>query len=199
MSALRKPRRFTEGEYLVIENAASYKSEFYDGEIFAMAGAGPEHNAVNENLSGEVYARLKGGRCRSYSRDQRVKVAGAKLYTYPDLVIVCGPREYDRLDPNSLVNPVVVFEVLSPSTAEYDRGAKLGMYQKLPSVREIVLVSQDVPLVQVYARQPGDVWTLATFDDPAGDFALSAVPVRVPLADVYRDVEFGPATASDRP
>ncbi len=192
MSALRKFRRFSEAEYLLIENASPHKSEFYDGEMFAMAGAAPDHNSVNENLTLEIGGRLKGGRCRTYSRDQRVRVSATGLYTYPDLLIVCGKREYDRTDPKSLVNPVVLFEVLSPSTAEYDRGTKFGHYQKLPSVQEIVFVSQDVPLVQVYARQPNDTWSLTTFDDLAGDFALRSVPIRVPMGDVYRDVEFQP-------
>lgn len=183
-------------EYLAIEEKAETKCEFYDGEMFAMTGASPPHNIVKDNLVVEVGSRLKGGSYRTMSSDQRVHIPRTGLYTYPDLVIVCGRPEYDPADPNTLVNPVVVVEVLSPSTEGYDRGAKVRQYQKLASVREIVLVSQTQPLVQVFARQADGRWLLTTFDDLSGEFALTSVPVAVPLADVYRDVEWPDGSAA---
>ncbi|MFO0811351.1 MAG: Uma2 family endonuclease [Gemmataceae bacterium] len=199
MSAIPKPRKLTVAEYLAIEAKAETKSEFYDGEMFAMAGASPPHNFIKENLSVEVGSRLRGSRCRTLSGDQRVMIPRTGLYTYPDLVIVCGRPEFDPADPNTLINPVVVVEILSPSTERYDRGAKFRQYQKLASVGEIVLVSQDQPLVQVFARQPDGRWLLTTFDDPSGEFSLTSVPVAVPLADVYRDVEWPDAPADNPP
>ncbi len=196
MSGIPKPRKLTVAEYLVIEAAAEIKSEFYDGEMFAMTGANPPHNIVKDNLVGELHARLKGESCRTMSSDQRVMIPRTGLYTYPDIVIVCGRPEYDPADANTLVNPVVVVEILSPSTEGYDRGAKFRHYQKLASIREIVLVSQTQPLVQVFARQADGRWLLTTCDDLAGEFALTSVPVAVPLADVYRDVEWPEDTAA---
>src|SRR3954447_2113210 len=117
-SALK--RRLTPAEYLVIERAAEKKSEFFNGEMVAMAGASREHNAINENLVGELFARLKGGSCRTFSRDQRLFVKATGLYTYPDIVIVCGPGEYDQADRDSLTNPVAIIEITSPSTEHYD-------------------------------------------------------------------------------
>jgi Uma2 family endonuclease len=190
MTAQPKPRRLTEAEYLSIEREAEVRSEFYAGEMFAMAGGSPAHNTIKENLVGELHGRLKGGPCRSFSSDQRVKVAPTGPYTYPDILLVCGPVQYDPADGNTLTNPQVLIEVLSPGTAEYDRGTKFRHYQKLESVQEIVLVSQDRPKLERFVRQSDDTWVLATFDDPAGSFSLATVPVTIPLTDVYRDVTF---------
>jgi Uma2 family endonuclease len=192
MAAAPKPRKLTVAEYLAVENAAERKSEFYDGEMFLMAGASPEHNLIKENLSGELHARLKGGRCRAVSGDQRVLIGPTGLYTYPDVVIYCGPPEYAADDRNTLTNPAVVIEILSPTTERYDRGAKFRQYQRQPTIREIAFVAQDAPAVEVFARQPDGRWLLSTFDDPAGEFRLETVPVAVPLAEVYRDVTFPP-------
>jgi Uma2 family endonuclease len=190
MTAVPK-RKMTVAEYLAFERTAERKHEFYDGEIFDMAGASRQHNEIKENLIGELFGRLKGGSCRTYSSDQRVTVPSTGLYTYPDLVIVCGPPKFAPEDADTLVNPQVVIEILSDSTEKYDRGDKFQQYQKLPSVQEYVLVSQNQVLVERYARQPDGTWVPTTFDDPAGEFALATVPVRVPLADVYRGVELG--------
>ena len=107
MSAVPK-RKLTEAEYLAIERAAEFKSEFYNGEMFAMAGASREHNRVKENLVIELGARLKGGPCQTYSSDQRVVVGATGLYTYPDIVILCGPGAYDPADRDTLTNPTAI-------------------------------------------------------------------------------------------
>jgi Uma2 family endonuclease len=189
--------KLTEAEYLAIENAAEFKSEFYDGVMYPlhwdgvtnMAGATPGHNTVKENLIGELFVRLKGGPCRTFSSDQRVRLTATGMYAYPDIVIVCGPPEYAAADRNTLTNPQVVIEVLSPGTEGYDRGFKFAQYRRQSTVREYVLVAQDRPLVERYVRQPDGNWLLTAFDDPAGAFALATVEARVPLADVYRGVE----------
>jgi len=197
MSAVPK-RKLTEAEYLVVERAAEFKSEFYDGEMFplqgpggpqGMAGASRQHCDLVSNLHFEIASRLRGTPCRTAVGDQRVRVDRTRIYTYPDLLIACGPRAFAPDDPDTLLNPQVVIEVLSPSTESYDRGGKFAHYQRLPSVREYVLVSQDRIRVERFVRQPDETWVLTTFDDPAGEFVLATVPVRVPLTDVYRDVE----------
>ena len=191
MSAVPKTK-LTAAEYLAIEKAAEFKSEFYDGEMFAMSGASREHNRVKENLIGEMFMRLKDGPCETYSSDQRVAVNRTGLYTYPDIVILCGPGEFDPADRDTLINPTAIVEVLSPSTERYDRGMKFRHYQQIPSLREYVLVSQDEMVVERFARRPDGTWVLTTFADPDGEFGLESAPVRVPLADVYRGVELPP-------
>ncbi len=189
MTAVPK-KKLTEAEYLAIERAAEFKSEFYNGEMFAMAGASRQHNELKENLIGELFNRLKGGPCRTYSADQRVKVERTGLYTYPDLLIVCGSPEFELTDGIvTLRNPEVVIEIMSKSTEHYDRGKKFGHYRQLPSLREYVLVAEDQPHIERYVRQTDGSWLLTVFDGPAGEFPFVTVTATIPLADVYRGVE----------
>ena len=188
MSTFMK-KKLTEAEYLAIERAAEFKSEFCNGEMVAMPSASRQHNEIKENLIHEIGIRLKGGPCRTYSADQRVKIDRTGLYTYPDLLIVCGRAEFDPDHRDILYNPQVIIEILSKSTESYDRGLKFLHYRRLTSLREYVLVSQEQKLVERFVRQTDETWVLTTFDNSDGEFALSTVPVRVPLADVYRGVE----------
>jgi len=201
VSAAPKPK-LTVAEYLAIERAAEFKSEFYDGVMYplhhpdgpvGMAGASREHNRVKENLIGELFARFKGGPCLTFSSDQRVRLTASGMFAYPDIAVVCDPPEFATNDRDTLTNPRVIVEVLSPSTEKYDRGFKFAQYRQQASIREYVLVSQDEPLIERYVRQPDGTWVLTVFADPAGEFALSSAPARVPLADIYRGVEFPPA------
>lgn len=191
MSAVPKPK-LTAAQYLEIERRAEFKSEFFQGEMFAMAGASREHNVVKSNLDGELYGRLKGGPCRPLSGDQRVAVPRTGLYTYPDIVIVCGRPEYDPEDRDTLTNPQVIIEVLSSSTEAYDRGRKFSNYQRLESLREYVLVSQDRIHVDRFVRQTDGDWLLTAFSDPNADFALATVEARIPMRDIYAGVEPAP-------
>lgn len=198
MSAASQPKKLTAAEYLAIERAADFKSEFYDGVMYplhrdgptGMAGASRPHNEVNENLSVELGGRLKGTGCRTYSRDQRVRVGPGGLYAYPDVVIVCGAGEFAADDPDTLVNPRVIIEVPSDTTERYDRRFKFRQYQRIPSFQEYVLVAQDEPAVERYVRQPDGSWNLTTFVGLDTELALATVPARVPLADVYAGVTF---------
>ena len=191
MSAVPK-RKLTAAEYLALERAANFKSEFFNGEMFAMAGASREHNRVKENLVIEIGARLKGGRCQSYSSDQRVLIPQTELYAYPDIVIVCGEPEYATHDRDTLINPRVIIEVLSPSTENYDRRLKFQHYEQIASFQEYVLVAQDQPHVERYVRQPDGTWQFRAFANLADTFALATVSAEVPMADVYRGVTFPP-------
>lgn len=191
MSAMPKPK-LTPREYLAIERAAEFKSEFYDGEMYAMAGATRKHNGIKENLIVEIGTRLRGSPCRSYSSDQRVSIPGTGSYCYPDIVILCGPGTEDPLDEDTLVNPTAIVEVLSPSTERFDRGGKFRRYREIASLREYVLVSQEEPVIERFARRDGGQWMLSTFAGPEAAFEMVCVPVRIPLADVYRGIEFPP-------
>lgn len=196
MSAIPK-KKLTAAEYLAIENAAEFKSEFYDGVMYplhgdgitAMDGANPHHNRIKENLIGELFGLFGDGPCQSYSSDQRVRLTDTGMYAYPDIVVVCDPPEFLPEDPNTLANPRIVIEVLSPSTERYDRGFKFAQYRQQRSLREVIFVAQDEMRIERYVRQQDGTWVVTDFLDPAGEFTLGTVPARIPLARVYRGVE----------
>ena len=195
MSAVPKPRKLTEAEYLRIERAAPTKSEFYAGEMFAMSGARYPHNRAKENLVIELGSRFRGGACQTLSSDMRVKVTASGLYCYPDVVVVCGEPEFEDEEGDTLLNPRVVIEVLSKSTDRYDRTTKFDHYQRVPAVQEYVLVSQDEPLVERYVRQADGAWGRVAFAGLDAELAFASVPAAVPLRDVYAGVTFPPPPA----
>jgi Uma2 family endonuclease len=191
MTAMPKTKLTVE-QYLALERRAKFKSEYYAGEMFAMAGASVEHNRVSKNLAVELGGRLKGGPCELFIGDLRVRVQRTGLYCYPDLMIVCGEPQFADEDKDTLVNPRVVFEVLSPSTERYDRTTKFQHYKQLPSVQEYVLVAQDRAWCERFVRQPDGAWAQVAFDGLDATLELATVPVAVPLADVYAGVTFPP-------
>ena len=188
MGVIPKPR-LTPAEYLQAERQADHKNEFFRGEVFAMAGGSREHNRIKDNLVGELYSRLKGGSCQTFSSDQRVLVEANGLYTYPDVLIVCGDPTYDPADRDTLTNPIAIIEVLSPSTERYDRGAKFRAYQQIPSLIEYILVAQDEAVCERFARQGDGSWALVSFVGRDAVLSFTSIPARIPLADVYSGVE----------
>ena len=191
MSASPKPY-LTPAEYLAIERAADHKSEYFNGEMFAMAGASYAHTRIVNNLIGELYVAFRGGPCYALPQDMRVKVSPTGLYTYPDVIVLCDPPELDDDKGDTLLNPKVLIEILSDSTENYDRGKKFHHYQRIESLREYVLVSQDEPLIERFVRQDDSSWTLTIVRGPDAEFALATVPARAPLAAVYHGVAFPP-------
>jgi len=198
MSAVPK-KKLTEAEYLAIERAAEFKSEFFDGVMYplqgpggplGMAGAKFDHNLIKENLSAELATRLRGGPCRSLSSDMRVRVSATGLHTYPDLLVFCGEPEFADDKRDTLLNPIIIIEVLSASTEKYDRGAKFRKYQKIPSLKEIVLVAQDEPLAERFVRQADESWALVATTGLDGTFAFHSIPVALPMAAIYDGVTF---------
>jgi len=183
------PRRLlTPQEYLAQERLADFRSEYYRGEVFAMAGASYEHTLIKDNVAGETRTLLKDGPCRVLTSDMRVKVVATGLYTYPDIVIVCEEPKFEDDVFDTLLNPTVLVEVLSDSTEKYDRGDKFAQYRRIPSLQEYVLAAQDQMRVERYVRQPDSTWVLTEFTDSAGTFEFGSVPVRIPLAEVYSGV-----------
>ncbi len=189
MTALPK-RKLTAEEYLVIERDAEFKSDFYDGVMYSMAGASIEHNRVKENLARELGNRLVDGPCECLSSDQRVLINRTGLYTYPDIVVVCDPIERSRNDANTIVNPRIIFEVLSPSTERYDRDVKLRHYGQIESLQEYILVSQHEPQIHRLVRQADGTWSLKVFHGIEETFSLTSLPIEIPLAKVYRNITF---------
>lgn len=175
---------YTFREYLAHEAASNVKHECLDGQIYAMAGGTPSHAALASAVSGQLYAQLRGGPCRIHSSDLRVRVLATGLATYPDVTVVSGPRELDPEDENTVINPTLVVEVLSPSTEEYDRGEKLEHYQRIPALRQVVLVSQALRRLDVWTRGEGDVWTHAEMPE-GGVAVLASIGGRLDVREVY--------------
>jgi len=180
----------TPEQYLEIERKAEFRSEYYQGEMFAMSGATITHTALVVNIAVDLAPQLRPGPCRVYTQDLRVQVSATGLYTYPDLVIAC--REYRLLDArqDTLLNPVVIIEVLSESTEAYDRGKKFGHYRTLESLQEYVLVAQDRVQVERFTRQPGEQWLLTAANRLEDTIALESVGCQLHLADIYEGVDW---------
>ena len=180
---------FTPEEYLARERKALDKSEYRDGRIYAMPGASREHNLIAVNVTGEFYIQLRTRSCEVYPSDMRVKVSAAGLYTYPDVIVVCDEPRFDDTHFDTLLNPTVLIEVLSPSTAAYDRGEKFASYQKLDSLCEYVLISQDRVRVEHYLRQ-GQTWDLTEFRSLDDVFSLVSIGCELSLQAIYAKVQF---------
>ncbi len=176
----------SEQEYLVRERAAQYKSEFRARRMVAMTGASRAHNLISLNVASELRTRLRERPCEVYVNDMRVKVRASGLYAYPDVVAVCGPPAFEDAQGDTLLNPTVLVEILSPSTKAYDRGEKLEQYLRLDSLREIVLMAQDVMSVQHWSRT-GGTWGLRDVD---AVLHLPSLDCSIPLREIYERVEF---------
>lgn len=181
--------KLTPAEYLAIERKAEFKSEYYAGEMFAMAGASRQHCRARDNLTGELHGQLKNSPCEQYSADMRVKVSATGLYTYPDIAIVCGGAEFEDKELDILLNPSAIIEVLSDSTEKYDRGTKFEHYQRISSLQEYVLVSQDRPRVERFVRQSDGSWNVTQISGLDATLEFTSVPAKIALADIYRGVE----------
>ncbi len=151
--------RYTFREYIAFEDASNVKHEFIDGEIYAMAGGTPEHAALSAAVIALLVSQLRDGRCRAFSSDLRVRVSATGLSTYPDATVVCGPLERDPEEKTVVTNPIVIVEVLSPSTEEFDRGEKLANYRQIASLRECVIVGQREQRIDVHRRSNDGAWT----------------------------------------
>ena len=188
MSAVPKPY-VTPAEYLALECRAEIRSEYYQGEIFAMSGASREHNLIGVNVAGELRQQLRNRDCEVYPSDMRVKVSPTGLYTYPDVVVVCGEPQFEDGELDTLLNPKVLFEILSPSTADYDRGGKFAQYRRLTSLAEYVLISQDRPLIEYYVRQPHDQWLLSERSSLTDTLVLPSIRCQLALSEIYLKVQ----------
>jgi Uma2 family endonuclease len=177
--------RYTYQDYLSHERASNTRHEFYDGEIYAMAGGTREHAAISANVTIALGVQLRGRGCQLHSSDLRVRVLETGLATYPDVTVVCGSPEYAADDRTTVTNPTLLVEVLSPSTADHDRGEKLAHYKRIASLREVVLVAHDERLIEVWRRGDDGAWSRR--EVRTGSVALTAVPCTLAIDDVYRD------------
>lgn len=184
-------KKLSTEEYLEIERRSEFKSEFWDGEMFAMAGASEAHNLVVLNIGAELRNQLKKRPCKAYLNDMRVRIPRSPSYKYPDVVIICGQPQFEDTQQDTLLNPTVIIEVLSPSTEAYDRGTKFKEYRKIESLQEYVLISQDKVWIERYVRQEDSpFWMFSDAGEPDASIELSSVACALSLAEVYDKVEF---------
>ena len=180
----------TPEEYLAFEREADVKHEYYAGEIFAFAGASRQHNLIAGNVFAGLHAQLRKRPCEVYPSDMRVRVSPTGLYTYPDVTVVCEEARFDDENKDTLLNPMVIVEVLSPSTEGYDRGGKFEQYRKLESVQEYVVIAQDRVHVERWGREENNQWLLSETDNVEDVITLPSIGCRLAVADLYEKVEF---------
>ncbi len=174
----------TEEQYLDIERRAETKSEFHDGQMFAMAGATPNHALLTSSMIALLYPQMPAG-CRVFSSDLRIKVSEVGLYTYPDCSVICGDLQYFGDQKDVVINPLLLVEVLSPCTEGYDRGKKFELYRTIESFREYLIVHQDRRHVEHYSKQDDGSWVLREHIGAEASVAITRLGVRISLAELY--------------
>jgi len=185
-----QPKHYiTPEEYLAKERLADYKSEYYKGEIFAFAGASREHILIVTNLISTIHLQLRKRNCEIYSNDMRVKVNPTGLYTYPDVVVVCGKPQFEDDEHDTLLNPFVLIEVLSPSTEDYDRGTKFEHYRTIESLSDYILVAQHKIHVAHYVRQSDRSWLFSEFKSAKDKFQIQSIGCELSVAEIYEKIE----------
>jgi Uma2 family endonuclease len=192
----------TPQEYLAVERAAQERSEYADGVMVGMTGGNRNHNLIVGNVFGELRQQLKGQPCEVYASDLRVRVAETGLYTYPDVVVVRGEPRFEDEYVDTLLNPTLIVEVLSPSTESYDRGKKFEHYRTLGSLAEYLLVAQDEPRIERFLRQEGGLWLFGEAAGLDASLLLPSIGCELRLAEVYDKVRcpaLAPAPASESP
>ena len=183
-------------QYLEWERKAETKSEYVNGQIYAMAGVSRQHDSIASNIGAELRFHLKGRPCESHTSDMRVQVEDTGKYAYPDVSVVCGEAQFEDEEVDTLLNPIILFEILSPSTEAYDRGGKFAHYRRIPTLQEYVMVAQNQPLVEHYARQ-GEKWTLTEYRGFEATLELPSIQCRIPLTEIYDKVTFPPVPVAE--
>ncbi len=189
MSALPKPK-YTIEEYIELEKSSEERYEYFDGEVFAMAGGSLNHSLIGTNVSRAIGNRLAGKPCVTLNSDIRVKVPADPPYRYPDVTVICGePVTESYLGQVMLVNPLLLVEVFSPST-DYDKDGKFIGYQSIASFQEYLLVAQDAPHVTRYVRQADNQWVRSDFIGLENSVEVKSLGVTLPLSEIYQAVKF---------
>ena len=189
IDAIPQYSHISEQEYYWLEERAEVRHEYLDGEIFDMAGGTPSHSRLIASVTSALGSRLRGQPCYPASSDQRIKIERTGLITYPDAAVVCPPECYDPANSNTLLNPRVVVEVLSPSTEEYDRKIKFSHYCEIDSLTHIILVRQDRVEIVHHHREPGGEWVTDTYGTRASILRLEDLSLEVPLEEIYERLD----------
>jgi Uma2 family endonuclease len=188
---MEKPKTYlTPEEYLDIERKAEHKSEYFNGEIFALAGTSKEHNIIAGNLIAVLKSQLREKSCEVFFSELRVRVPSTSLYTYPDIIVVCGEQKFEDKEFDTLLNPTLIIEILSESTESYDRGKKFENYLQFESLQEYVLVSQKQVRIEKYLRQDKGKWLFSEERSLEKVIELPSIKCSFPLREVYRNINF---------
>ncbi len=191
MTAKLKKKSVSEEQYLELERAAPEKHEYFNGEIFDMAGMSEEHANIASNINASLHFQLKKRPCKSYQSDLRVYIPRTGLYTYPDVSVVCEkPELLPDAYLDTLTNPVLIIEVLSPSTADYDKGAKFDHYRTIETLQEYIPVWQDKKRVARYTKRNDGSWVLNDFIGEEAEIILTSIDCRLTTEDIYEKVDF---------
>jgi Uma2 family endonuclease len=185
--------KYTLEDYLELDHHSEEKIEFWDGHIFTLAGASVSHNRIQRNCTTYLQFRLRGRRCEVFPSDMRLDVPAYPPYRYPDLSALCGNPIFRKIGRQELLtNPTVIFEVLSDSTADFDRGYKFTYYKSIESFTEYILIAQDRPHVSQFVKQAENSWVNHEFNDIDDTFYLESLECELALSEIYEDVEFPP-------
>ena len=180
---------FTSEEYLEIERSATSKHEFFEGEIFAMAGAGARHNVIFGNLFGELAYHSKGTACKPYGRNLRIHIPENTLFTYPDISVICGDIVSTGEDNDSVLQPSVLIEILSPSNKDYDRGTKFKLYRDIPSLNEYILIDSESVNIEIFRKNENQQWLLQEYKNPDEYLQISTINFQLTLREIYADTK----------
>jgi Uma2 family endonuclease len=186
----RQQKYYTPEEYLALEETADYRSEYFQGEVFAMSGGSANHNRIAGNVYMTLRESLEGKPCEAFITDMRLLVKKNGLYTYPDVMVICGQLEFVKGRTDTVTNPVLIVEVLSESTQAYDRGAKFELYRALDTLQDYVLIDQARVYVEYFHKLADGRWVLTELSQLEAVLALESVDVDLPLSQVYRRVEW---------
>jgi Uma2 family endonuclease len=187
--AIYNKTKFTVEEYLEFEKSNTEKHEFYRGEIFLMSGAGARHNVIFSNFFRELATKLKGEPCKPYGSDLRIHVAQNTLFTYPDISVICGDIVPSQLDQDTATEPVVLVEILSPSTRNYDKGDKFKLYRDIPALREYILVDSEAICIEVYRINQRGHWELEEYLSLRDTLMIPALHLSIPLTEIYESTK----------
>jgi Uma2 family endonuclease len=180
----------TAEDYLTYERSSTEKHEYYAGQIVALAGASEQHNLIASSVLATLYSQLRKRPCQVYPSDMRVRIQRTGLYTYPDISVVCGQSIFEDASRDTLLNPAVIIEILSPSTESYDRGKKFQNYRTIETLQEYILIAQDAQQIDHYVRQPDYLWLLSFVSESHETITLSSIDCTLAVADVYEKVTF---------
>ena len=184
-------RLYTVEEYFELEEKSDIKHEYYRGEIFEMAGGSANHSRIAGNVFAACHFGLRGSKCEAFTSDIRVLIAAFGFYTYPDITVTCSATQFAENQTDTIINPIVVIEVLSPSTKNYDRGQKFQFYRSIPTLKEYVVIEQDFPYIEYHFRQE-NTWILTEIKSIEDTLSLQSIDIQIPLRDLYARVDWLP-------
>ncbi len=175
-------------EYLATERAAQQKHQYFKGEVLAMSGASIAHNGIFHNVYGQLFNHLKGKDCKPYGSDLRIHIPENSLFTYPDISIICGPPVITDEVADTVTNPTIIIEILSKSTADYDRGGKFSLYRSIPSLKEYILIDSTQISVEVFTKQDNQHWLLTEYKQMNETLLIQTIGLSLSLGQIYEDI-----------